>query len=171
MRLQIAKEARSAELAITASYPTSANGIKVLLNFFKLQTSGYYNWILVNFILNITKRPDINVTSRKPRENHMTSAPFANLVEWKIWKRRTLIMLELFSKSTVFAFRPCDCGIWRWIGRPDRSSISYSSSTESELNKDPASLINLLLLLFNRKPLVVGFTWGPLWSFMDLRKC
>ena len=48
---------------------------------FKLQTSGYYNLILVNFILNITKRPDINVTSGKPRENHMACAPFANLVE------------------------------------------------------------------------------------------
>ena len=73
------------ELAITISYPTSANGIIVLLIFFKLQTSGYYNWILVNFILDIKKRPDTNVTSGKPRENHMTCAPFANLVEWKIW--------------------------------------------------------------------------------------
>ena len=73
------------ELAITISYPTSANGIIVLSFFFKLQTSGYYNWILVNFILDIKKRPDTNVTSGKPRENHMTCAPFANLVEWKIW--------------------------------------------------------------------------------------
>ena len=56
------------------SYPTSANGIIVLLIFLKLQTSGYYNWILVNFILNIKKRPDINVTSGKPMENHMTCA-------------------------------------------------------------------------------------------------
>ena len=54
---------------------------KGFIKFFKLQTSGYYNGILVNFILNITKRPDINVTSGKPRENHMTSAPFAILVE------------------------------------------------------------------------------------------
>ena len=69
------------ELAITISYPTSANGIIVLLN-----------WILVNFILNITKRPDTNVTSGKPSENHMICAPFANLVEWKIWKGRTLCL-------------------------------------------------------------------------------
>ena len=47
----------------------------------------------------------------------------------------------------------------RLIGQPDCSSISFSSSTESELHKDLASLINLLLLLlFNGKPLVVGFT-------------
>lgn len=78
---------RSAKLAITISYPTSANGIIVfLLLFLKLQTSGYYNWILVNFILNITERPDIDVTSGKSRENHMTYAPFANLAKWKIWK-------------------------------------------------------------------------------------
>ena len=77
MRWYIANRARSAELAITISYPTSENGIIVLLTFFKLQTSGYYNRILVNFILNITKRPDVNVTSGKPRVNHMTCAPFA----------------------------------------------------------------------------------------------
>ena len=45
---------------------------------------------LVNFYLNITKRSDIDwcnfVTFGKPRENHMTCAPFANLVEWKIWE-------------------------------------------------------------------------------------
>ena len=158
------------ELAITISYPTSANGIIVLLNIFKLQTSGYYNLILVNFILNITKRPDINVSSGKQRKNHMTCAPFANFVEWKIWKGRTAV-LKLFSTSTVFAFPHCDCGIWRWIGRPDWSSISFSSSTESELYKDPAPLINLLLLLFNGLTLVVGFTWGPLWPVMNLRKC
>ena len=55
--------------------------IIVSLNFFRLQKSGYYNWILVNFIWNITKWPDINVTSSKPRENHMKCAPFVNLVE------------------------------------------------------------------------------------------
>ena len=139
------------------------------IKYFKFQTFVYYNWILVNFILNMTKRPDINVTSVKPRENHMTCAPFANLVEWKIWGKDAV--LKLFSTSTVFAFSRCDCGIWRWIGQPDYCSISFSSSTESELHKDPTSLINLLLLLFNEKPLVVGFTWGPLWSIMDLRKC
>ena len=32
----------------------------------------------------ITKRPDFNVTSGKPRKNHMTCAPFGNLVEGKI---------------------------------------------------------------------------------------
>ena len=101
-----------------------------------------------------TKRPDVNVTSSKPREKHMTCAPFANLVEWGIWKGKDGV-LKLFSTSTVFAFP----------GRPDCSSISFSSSTESELHKDPASLINLLLL-FKGKPLVVGFTWGPLWSIM-----
>ena len=36
-------EVRSAELAITISYATSANGIIVFFNFFKLQMSGYYN--------------------------------------------------------------------------------------------------------------------------------
>ena len=64
----------------------------VLLNFFELQTSAYYNWILVNFILNITKRPDLDVTSGKARENHTTCEPFANFVKWKIWKRRTLCL-------------------------------------------------------------------------------
>ena len=77
MRWYIANRALSAELAITISYPTSENGIIVLLTFFKLQTSGCYNRILVNFILNITKRPDVNVTSGKPRVNHMTCVPFA----------------------------------------------------------------------------------------------
>ena len=86
------------ELAITASYPTSANGIIVLLNFFKLQTSGYYNWIVVNYKI---KRPDINVTSGKPRENHMTCAPFANFVEWKIWKGRTLCFN--YSRQVLFS--------------------------------------------------------------------
>ena len=148
--------------------------IRKSCQFFKLQTSGCYNWILVNFILNITKRPDIKVTSGKPiRENHMTCAPFANLVEWKIWKGRTLCLN--YSRQVLFSlsfFPRCDCGIWRWIGGPDFSSISFSSSTESELHKYPASLINLLvLLLFNGKPLVVGFTWGPLWFVMYLRKC
>ena len=38
------------------------------INFFKLQTSGYYNWILVNFILNITKQSDIDVISGTQRE-------------------------------------------------------------------------------------------------------
>ena len=73
---------RNAELAITISYPASANGIIVLLLlFFKLQTSGYYNGILVNFILDITERLDIDVTSGKSRENHMTYAPFANFAK------------------------------------------------------------------------------------------
>ena len=80
-------------------------------------------------------------------------------------------VVNLFSNSTVFAFPRCDCGISRWIGRPDCPSTSFSSSTESEQHKDPASLVNLSLLLFNGKRLVVGFTWGPLWSVMDLRKC
>ena len=31
------------------------------IKFFKLQTSGCYNRVLVNFILSITKRPDIKV--------------------------------------------------------------------------------------------------------------
>ena len=159
MRWSIANnKAHRAELAITISYPTSVNGIIVLLNFFKLQTSGYYNWILVNFILNITKWPGVNVTSSKPRENHRTYVPFANLVEWKIWKGRTLCLIILNKYCFCFP----SLWLWNWIGRPDCSSISFSSSTESELHKYPASLINLLLLLlFNGKPLVVGFTWGP----------
>ena len=103
--------------------------IIVSLNLFKFQTSGYYNWIVVHFIWNITKRPDINVTSSKPRENHMKCAPFANLVEWKIWKGSTLC-LNYSQPSTVFTFPCCDCGIWRWIGRPDISSMLFSSSTE-----------------------------------------
>ena len=74
LRWWIANEAHSAELGITMSYPTSANGMIVLLNFFKLQMSGYYKWNLLNFILNITKQPAIDVTSRKPRKNHMTCA-------------------------------------------------------------------------------------------------
>ena len=53
-RWWIANEARSAELAITnISYPTSANGIIVLLIFLKLRRSQYYSWILVNFILRL----------------------------------------------------------------------------------------------------------------------
>ena len=120
------------------------------INFFELQTSGYYNWILVNFILNITKRPDINVTSGKSHDN---CAPFANLVECRNWKRRTLCLN--YSRKVLFSLSLAVTGIWRWSGRPDCSSISFSSSTESELHKDPASLINLLLLsLFNGKPLV-----------------
>ena len=79
-------------------------------------------------------------------------------------------VLKLFSKSTVFAFPRCDCGIWRWIGWADCSSISFSSSNESELHKDPASLINSLLLL-NGKPLVVIFTWGTLWTCESVKKC
>ena len=109
--------------------------IIVSLNFFRLQKSGYYNWILVNFIWNITKWLDINVTSSKPRENHMKCAPFANVVEWKIWKRRTLC-LNYSWPGSVFAFPRCDCGIWCWIGRPDCSSMSFSLSTELVLHKD-----------------------------------
>ena len=64
--------------------------------FLKLQTPGYYNWILVNYIMNITKRPDINVTSGKPREIHMTCEPFANLVEWCLnYSRQVLFSLSL----------------------------------------------------------------------------
>lgn len=48
--------------------------------------AGYYNGILVNFILDITERLDIDVTSGKSNENHMTYAPFANFAKWKIWK-------------------------------------------------------------------------------------
>ena len=126
--------------------------------------------ILVNFILNITKRPDVHVTSGKPRENYMACALFANLVEWQIWQGRTLYLN--YSRKYCFRFPRYDCGIWRWIGRPDCSSISFYSSTESQLHKDPASLISLLLVvLFNGKLLVVGFIWDPLWSVIDLRKC
>ena len=64
--------------------------------------SGYYNRILVNFDLNISKRPDINVTSSKPRENHVTCAPFANLIELKISKGRTLYLN--YSRKVLFSF-------------------------------------------------------------------
>ena len=48
-------------------------------------------WLLqLNFtkfhFFNIRKWSDIDVTSGKAVENHMTCAPFENLVEWKIWK-------------------------------------------------------------------------------------
>ena len=79
-------------------------------------------------------------------------------------------MLELFSTSTVFAFRRCDCGIWRWIGWPDCSSISFSPSTESELHKDPALSTNLLLLLFNGKPLVDRIHLRPVMARYGLAK-
>ena len=73
-------------------------------------------------------------------------------------------MLKLFSASTVFAFSRWDCGIWRWMGWPACSSISFSSSTESELYKDRASSISLLLLFNGRaaycrihlRPVMVG---------------
>ena len=116
----------------------------IWVNKFKLQTSDYFNWILVNFILKITKRPDINVTSGKPREYHMTCAPFANLVEWKIWKGKTLCFI-LFSTSTVFGFPRCDCGIWSGIGRADCSSISFLPSLNRSCTTDPHSFINMLL--------------------------
>lgn len=45
------------------------------------------------------------------------------------------------------AFSRCDYGIWRWIGRLDCSSISFSSSTEFELHKDPASLFNFVAVV------------------------
>ena len=69
---------------------------------------GYYNWILVNFILNITKWPGFNVTSSKPRENHRTCVPFANLVESKIWKGRTLCLN--YSQQVLFCFP----SLWLW---------------------------------------------------------
>ena len=78
-----------------------------------IKTSGYYNWILTNFILNITKRPDINVTSGKPRGNHMT----CDLVEWKIWKGRTLYLSYSLDK---YCFRfP---SLWLWNSTLDRST-------------------------------------------------
>ena len=43
------------------------------------------------FDILLTKWPDVDVTSDKPRENHMTCVLFANLVEWK--------NLKEFSKS------------------------------------------------------------------------
>ena len=69
------------------------------------------------------------------------TGPPANSVEWKIWKGRT----QCFNYSGQVLFRFCDSGIWRWIGRPDCSSISFSSSTESELHKDPASVLNFVV--------------------------
>ena len=78
-------------------------------------------------------------------------------------------VLKLFSTSTVFASPRCDSGILRWIGRPDCSSISFPSSTESERQKDPASLINLLLL-FNGKPLVVRIHLRPVMVRYGLAK-
>ena len=80
-------------------------------------------------------------------------------------------MLKLFSTSTVWASPRCD-----WNLTLDRLTcllfhFFFTFSTESELHKDPALSINLLLLLFNGKPLVVGFTFGPLWSVMDVRNC
>ena len=96
------------ELAITISYPTRANG---------QWTPGYYNWILVTFILNITKRPDIYVTSGKLRENHLTCAPFANLIERKIWKGRTQCLNYSLDK---YCFRfP---SLWLWNSTLDRST-------------------------------------------------
>ena len=88
-------------------------------------------------------------------------------------------VLKLFSTSSVFAFPRCDCGIWPRTGRPDCSSISLYSSTESELYGDPTSLINLLLLLlllFSGKPLVVGYDsletrYGPLWTCEIVKRC
>ena len=73
---------RIAELAITISYPTNANRITVLsLKKKKTPKVCLLQLNLLNFILNITKRSDIaDVTSGKPRENHMTCGPFANLV-------------------------------------------------------------------------------------------
>ena len=78
-----------------------------------IKTPGYYNWIVANFILNITKRPDINVTSGKPRGNHMT----CDLVEWKIWKGRTLYLSYSLDK---YCFRfP---SLWLWNSTLDRST-------------------------------------------------
>ena len=76
---------------------------RLLLNFFKLQTSGYYNWILVNFFSNVTKRLDTDVTSGKPREiTYDICAPFANLVEsWKIWQGRRLRLN--YSRQVLFS--------------------------------------------------------------------
>ena len=88
-----------------------------IIIFLKLQTSGYYNWILVNFILNITKRPDINLTSGKPRENHITCVLFANLVEWIIWKGRTLCLNYSLDK---YCF--CFPSLWLWNSTLDRST-------------------------------------------------
>ena len=122
-------EALRASLAITISYTTTANGIIVILNFFKPQTSDYYNWILVNFILNITTRPDINVTSGKPRENHMTCAPFANTKEKNTHfqltcvaqKRRGLnsLMKNRKGKAVVLKLFPL---LRLWNLTPDRST-------------------------------------------------
>ena len=88
-----------------------------IIIFLKLQTSGYYNWILVSFILNITKRPDINLTSGKPRENHITCVLFANLVEWIIWKGRTLCLNYSLDK---YCF--CFPSLWLWNSTLDRST-------------------------------------------------
>ena len=111
--------------------------------------------------------------SGKLKKNHMTCALFVNLVERKIWKGRALC-LNYSRQVPFFAFRCSDCGIRRWIDRPDRSSISFSYSTELELHKDPTSLINLLLLLlFNGKPLVVGSLearYGPLWTCENVKR-
>ena len=106
------------ELAITISYPTRANGIIVLLIFLTPNV-----WLLQ---LNFSKfhfkyikknRPDINVTSSKLRENHLTCAPFANLVEWKIWKGRTL-SLNFSLDKYCFRFP----SLWLWNSTLDRST-------------------------------------------------
>ena len=122
-------EALRASLVITISYTTSANGIIVVLNFFKPQTSGYYNWILVNFILNITKRPDINVTSGKPRENHMTCAPFANTKEKNTDFRLTCVAQKRRGLNSLMKNRKGKAVVLKlfplprlWNLTPDRST-------------------------------------------------
>ena len=61
-------------------------------------------------------------------------------------------VFKSFLISTVYAFPRCNCGIWRLIGRRDCYSISFSSSTESELHKDPASFNQFdVLVVVQRK--------------------
>ena len=71
---------------------------------------------------------------------------FCELSLMKNLKGTDAVPKIIFDKY-CFRFPRCDCGISRWIVRPDCSSISFSSSTESELHGEPASLIQVVVVV------------------------
>ena len=86
---------------------------------------------------------------------------------------------QLSSTGAVFAFPRCDCGIWRWIGRPDCVSILFSSFTESELHRDPASFCccccKIVVVQWKATGWLQHFLledrYGPLWTCESVKRC
>ena len=101
---------------------------------------------LSKFILNITKRPDVNVTSGKPRENHMTCAPFANLA------------CENIRFSSLFV--ACD------VSRGGTSATQWQKFHTDDANQFNVYIINRVVMGFQiQNCTILSVFWSILVNF------